>query len=66
MFSRKETICRCPSTVMASAPVSEFPIQVPASFPEKYYDALVRSADQCLVKKTMENPPQFKVFTEVV
>jgi len=41
-------------------------IQVPPSFPEKYYDALVRSADQCAVKKHLETPPQFNVFTQVV
>ena len=40
-------------------------IQVPPSFPEKYYDALVRSADQCAVKKHLENPPKFNVFTKV-
>lgn len=41
-------------------------IQVPPSFPEKYYDALIRSADQCKVKKTLENPPVFNVYTKVV
>jgi putative redox protein len=40
-------------------------IQVPESFPEKYYDALVRSADQCAVKKHLENPPKFNVYTVV-
>ena len=40
-------------------------IQVPASFPAKYYDALVRSADQCAVKKHLENPPKFNVYTVV-
>lgn len=40
-------------------------IQVPPEFPEKYYEALVRSADQCAVKKHLENPPQFSVFTQV-
>jgi len=40
-------------------------IQVPPEFPQKYYDALVRSADQCAVKKHLENPPQFNVFTQV-
>jgi ribosomal protein S12 methylthiotransferase accessory factor len=40
-------------------------IQVPASFPEKYYDALVRSADQCKVKQTLTNPPKFNVYTKV-
>lgn len=41
-------------------------IQVPPSFPQKYYDALIRAADQCKVKKTIENPPKFNVFTQVV
>jgi len=41
-------------------------IQVPPSFPEKYYDALVRSAEQCKVKKTIEHPPVFAVHTKVV
>jgi len=44
----------------------EMEIQVPPSFPEKYYDALVRSADQCAVKKHIENPPQFHVYTKCV
>lgn len=41
-------------------------IQVPADFPEKYYSALVRSAEQCKVKQLIENPPKFEVFTKVV
>jgi putative redox protein len=40
-------------------------IQVPESFPTKYYDALIRSADQCAVKKHLENPPKFNVYTVV-
>jgi len=40
-------------------------IQVPPEFPEKYHDALIRSANQCAVKKHMETPPQFNVYTEV-
>ena len=43
----------------------EIEIQVPPSFPGNYYDALVRSAEQCKVKKTIENPPKFIVHTEV-
>lgn len=38
-------------------------IQVPAGFPEKYHDALVRAASQCAVKKHLENPPTFEVRT---
>jgi putative redox protein len=36
-------------------------IQVPASFPEKYYESLVRSANQCAVKKHLEHPPSFNL-----
>lgn len=43
----------------------ELDIVVPPDFPEKYYDALVRAADQCAVKKHLENPPEFQVQTRV-
>lgn len=41
-------------------------IQVPPAFPSQYYDALVRSAELCKVKKTLEQPPVFEVKTKVV
>ncbi len=44
----------------------ELEIQVPPTFPEKYYDALVRSAEQCAVKKHLENPPRFNIHTKAV
>ena len=44
----------------------ELEIQVPPEFPEKYYSALVRSADQCLVKKHLEKPPEFEIFTKTM
>jgi putative redox protein len=40
-------------------------IQVPASFPERYHEALVRAANQCAVKKHLEHPPAFDVRTVV-
>jgi putative redox protein len=40
-------------------------IQVPSTFPEKYYDAMVKSAQQCAVKKLLENPPEINVFTKI-
>ena len=40
-------------------------IEVPPDFPDKYHTALVRAANQCSVKKTMENPPEFVVETIV-
>ncbi|HEY52851.1 MAG TPA: osmotically inducible protein OsmC [Caldilineae bacterium] len=38
-------------------------IQLPLEFPEKYKRAVIRSADQCAVKKHFENPPAFEIFT---
>ncbi len=32
-------------------------IVLPADFPEKYREAVVRAADQCAVKKHLEKPP---------
>lgn len=43
----------------------ELEIQVPPAFPEKYHEALVRSASQCAVKKHLEHPPAFDVKTVV-
>lgn len=40
-------------------------IQVPASFPEKYRDALIRAADGCAVKKAIQAQPEFVVRTVV-
>jgi putative redox protein len=44
----------------------ELDIQVPPDFPEKYKDAVIRSAEQCAVKKHLEQPPTFEVKTSVV
>ncbi len=40
-------------------------IQVPADFPQKYYDALINSARLCAVKKHLEQPPEFNITTRV-
>ena len=40
-------------------------IEVPSDFPEKYHAPLIRAANQCAVKKTMESPPVFDVKTVV-
>lgn len=40
-------------------------IIVPPDFPEKYYNALIKVADQCAVKKAIMNPPKFEVKTTV-
>jgi ribosomal protein S12 methylthiotransferase accessory factor len=41
-------------------------IQTPPGFPEKYLPALMRAADQCKVKKHLERPPKFDVYTKTV
>ncbi len=38
-------------------------IQLPPGFPEKYKDAIIRVAEQCAVKKHIENPPHMEVTT---
>lgn len=43
----------------------ELEIQVPPTFPEQYHAALIRSAELCKVKKTLEHPPTFEVKTVV-
>ena len=41
-------------------------IQVPPSFPEKYHEALIHSAELCAVKKHIEKPPRFEVTAKAV
>jgi ribosomal protein S12 methylthiotransferase accessory factor len=36
-------------------------IHLPPDFPEKYKAAVVKSAEQCAVKKHLEHPPAFEV-----
>ena len=44
----------------------ELEILVPPTFPEKYRNSLIRSAQLCAVKKHLETPPQFTITTQVV
>jgi putative redox protein len=41
-------------------------IQLPPGFPEKYKAALIRSTNQCAVKKHLENPPTIDVQASIV
>jgi ribosomal protein S12 methylthiotransferase accessory factor len=36
-------------------------IQLPEGFPEKYHEAVIRSASQCAVKRLLDNPPAIQV-----
>lgn len=40
-------------------------IIVPDDFPEKYRGALEKAASLCAVKKVIENPPEFDIYTSV-
>lgn len=44
----------------------ELEIQVPPTFPAQYRSALIRSAELCKVKKTLEQPPQFEIITREI
>lgn len=41
-------------------------IIIPPTFPEKYRDSLIRSAELCKVKKHLEKPPRFNITTQVM
>jgi ribosomal protein S12 methylthiotransferase accessory factor len=40
-------------------------IILPASFPEKYKDAVINSANLCAVKRHLHNPPEMTVVAEI-
>lgn len=40
-------------------------IILPASFPEKYKDAVINSANLCAVKRHLHNPPEITVVAEI-
>ena len=58
-----ERVNHSPATGMVDR--IELEIQVPPTFPEKYRDSLIRSAELCAVKKHLENPPSFEISTTV-
>ncbi len=39
----------------------EVDIELPKGFPEKYHKAVKLAAAQCMVKKTIENPPEIEL-----
>jgi ribosomal protein S12 methylthiotransferase accessory factor len=41
-------------------------IQLPPDFPDKYKAAVIKSAEQCAVKKHLEHPPAFEITTSTV
>lgn len=41
-------------------------ILLPSDFPEKYREQLAKVADKCTVKKHLENPPHFDIYTKII
>ena len=56
-----QTVSRDPADRMVNRIGLE--IRLPAGFPEKYREAVIRSAEQCAVKKHLEHPPRFEITT---
>ncbi len=40
-------------------------IQLPAEFPDRYTAAVIRAAESCSVKKHLEKPPSFEIYTSM-
>ncbi|MDO9511246.1 MAG: OsmC family protein [Bacteroidales bacterium] len=41
-------------------------IKLPVDFPEKYKESVIRTAELCAVKKTIQDPPVFEVVTSQI
>lgn len=41
-------------------------IRLPSDFPEKYRDAVISVAELCKVKKSIANPPVFKIISSKI
>jgi putative redox protein len=53
---------RNPETHLLSKAVLK--IKLPKDFPPKYTGAVIKAAEQCLVKRTMDNPPAFEISAD--
>jgi len=54
---------RDPETKMVTRVVTE--VKLPADFPDKYRDAILRAVDQCTVKRHIQNPPAFETVLTI-
>ena len=41
-------------------------ILLPADFPEKYKSAVINAADLCAVKRLIQDPPEFDIYTNII
>lgn len=54
---------RDPETKLVSKIILD--IKLPNDFPEKYRDAVIRSAEMCAVKRHFDNPPAFETYATI-
>jgi putative redox protein len=54
---------RDPETKLVSKILLE--LKLPADFPEKYRDAVIRAVDHCAVKRHLDDPPAFDTYVTV-
>jgi putative redox protein len=54
---------RDPETKLVSKITLE--LKLPPEFPDKYRDAVIRAAEQCAVKRHLDNPPAFETYVTV-
>jgi putative redox protein len=59
----RQSLERDPRTLRVTQVTIE--IILPAVFPEKYRAAVIQAAQLCTVKKHLENPPKFNLFTTI-
>ena len=59
----RQSMDRDPQTHLISSVHME--IVLPATFPEKYRAAVLQAAQSCTVKKHLEKPPTFNLFSTV-
>jgi ribosomal protein S12 methylthiotransferase accessory factor len=55
---------RNPETMMINKVLID--ISLPSSFPEKYKEAVIRSAEFCTVKKHIDKPPIFEINAQII
>jgi putative redox protein len=54
-----------PNAVTGMIERIDIQIKLPSGFPEKYKDAVIRTAGMCFVKKQLQAPPQFQIAASI-
>lgn len=54
---------RDPETKLVSKIMLE--LKLPADFPDKYRDAVIRAAEHCAVKRHLDDPPAFETYVTI-